>query len=433
MDEYSIETRSANIFDRRTKDYFDEVVSSYQHGNYRSSTVMLWSVAVCDLLYKLNHMVDMYGDSTAQSILDEVGRIQSANERSSDWEFKLVEFVSTKTHLLEIQDVEHLNHLQRQRHLAAHPVLSGNSELHRPNRETVRALIRNTLDGLLTKPPVYTRKIFNEFVADLASTSEALITDEKLEAYLLSKYLSRADLQLEESLIKSLWKLVFRLVNPDCDKNRDINYRSLVVLAKRNKKYLAEIIEKDSDYYSHIATSGEPLLRLVEFLAKYTELFSKLSDAARLVIEHAIENDDAAKCLGAFAKPSLEKHAADLIEWIEGEESPSLSQKTIGAIQQLSESAEWDRLKRSIMNSYYRASWNYDNADKRFDESIKPYIEEYEEDDLLDLMRKIGENSQTYDRRGAKHDHEIVKERCDQVLGSEFDYAAYGNFSGSLR
>lgn len=61
---------------------------------------MLWSVAICDLLFKLKHMVDMYGDSVAQSILAEVERIQSANERPSEWELRLVELTKEKTSLV---------------------------------------------------------------------------------------------------------------------------------------------------------------------------------------------------------------------------------------------------------------------------------------------------------------------------------------------
>ncbi len=53
LDEYSIEQRAMQIFDARTKEYFSEVLSCYAAGNYRSSVVMLWSVAVCDLLFKL--------------------------------------------------------------------------------------------------------------------------------------------------------------------------------------------------------------------------------------------------------------------------------------------------------------------------------------------------------------------------------------------
>jgi UDP-galactopyranose mutase len=93
MDEFSIETRSQNIFHSKTKEYFEEVVSSYQAGNYRSAVVMLWSVVVCDLLFKLQYLVDMYGDETARAILKEVSDLQEKDKKLSTWEHKLIELV----------------------------------------------------------------------------------------------------------------------------------------------------------------------------------------------------------------------------------------------------------------------------------------------------------------------------------------------------
>ena len=150
LDEYSIEQRATQIFDARTKEYFSEVLSCYSAGNYRSSVVMLWSVAVCDLLFKLQNLVDLYGDTKAKDILTEIGKLQQENERSPIGETRLVESVAEQTQLIDIAERENLLHLQRQRHLAAHPVVNANFQLHRPNRETARALIRNTLDGVLT-------------------------------------------------------------------------------------------------------------------------------------------------------------------------------------------------------------------------------------------------------------------------------------------
>jgi hypothetical protein len=158
MDEYSIETRSNNIFNSKTGEYFEEVTSSYRAGNYRSSVVMLWSVAVCDLLFKLQYLVDMYGDTIAKTILKELSTIQENNQKSSEWELKLIDLVHQRTDFLEAFEYENLIHLQKQRHLSAHPIINGNKELHRPNKDTVRALIRNTLDGVLVKPPIYTKK-----------------------------------------------------------------------------------------------------------------------------------------------------------------------------------------------------------------------------------------------------------------------------------
>ena len=50
LDEYSIEKRATQIFDAGTKEYLSEVSSCDATGNYRSSVVILWSLAVCDLL-----------------------------------------------------------------------------------------------------------------------------------------------------------------------------------------------------------------------------------------------------------------------------------------------------------------------------------------------------------------------------------------------
>ena len=69
LDEYSIEQRATQIFDARSKEYFSEVLSCYSAGNHRSAVVMLWSVVVCDLLFKLQHLVDLYGDYKAKAIL----------------------------------------------------------------------------------------------------------------------------------------------------------------------------------------------------------------------------------------------------------------------------------------------------------------------------------------------------------------------------
>ena len=53
LDEYSIEQRASQIFDARSREYFSEVLSCYTSGNYRSAVVMLWSVVVCGLMFKI--------------------------------------------------------------------------------------------------------------------------------------------------------------------------------------------------------------------------------------------------------------------------------------------------------------------------------------------------------------------------------------------
>lgn len=87
-----------DIYFSKTKEYFQEVISSYSIGNYRSATVMLYSVAICDILFKLQELKDMYNDNVADSILQEVDKSRNEydNKSKSRWEKELIENVYKK-------------------------------------------------------------------------------------------------------------------------------------------------------------------------------------------------------------------------------------------------------------------------------------------------------------------------------------------------
>lgn len=63
---------SEEIYFKKTREYFKEVVSSYSNENYRSAIVMLYSISICDILFKLQELKDMYNDSMAAKILKKV-------------------------------------------------------------------------------------------------------------------------------------------------------------------------------------------------------------------------------------------------------------------------------------------------------------------------------------------------------------------------
>jgi hypothetical protein len=70
--DFTIESAVEHIPSKETRTYFKEVISSYINGNYRSAIVMLYSVVVCDLIYKMIDLRDMYQDEKAKSILDDI-------------------------------------------------------------------------------------------------------------------------------------------------------------------------------------------------------------------------------------------------------------------------------------------------------------------------------------------------------------------------
>lgn len=434
MDEFSIEARSQNIFNSKTKEYFEEVVSSYQSGNYRSAVVMLWSVAVCDLLFKLHYLVDMYGDDIAKTILTELSTLQEKNQKSSEWELRLIELISEKTNFLEASEYENLVHLQKQRHLSAHPIIKGDKELHRPNKDTVRALIRNTLDGVLVKPPIYTKKIFEEFINDLSESAPLFIDEQKLKTYLETKYFSKLSTEVEHSIFRSLWKLTFKTCNKECNKNRKINYRALKILYKRNKNKVGDWVESEKDYYSNIAPNGKPVDFLVHFLSQWHDLYALLTHDAKIKIEHCIKEKDFCRCFGWFIKPDLDAHYRDLLEWIKSAHNLSLREGTFKALLLISDTPEWESSVANLASAYYCASKNFDSADVRFEQDVKPFLRKYKRDNLIFLLEQIQSSHQVHHpyRKAATTEFHLIKERCDEVLGKDYDYQQFPKFINLL-
>lgn len=431
LDEYSIEQRVTQIFDARSKEYFSEVLSCYAAGNYRSAVVMLWSVVVCDLLFKLQHLVELYGDAKAKGILAEIGRMQQDNERSPVWETKLVESVAEQTQLLDIADRENLLHLQRQRHLAAHPVVNANFQLHRPNRDTARALIRNALDGLLTKAPILSKQIVGDLVDDLEQASGILIDEKKLKAYLDSKYFSRFNPEVEKAVFKALWKFVFRLTDEKCEKNRAINYSALNLLYGRNPGQFWTQIEADKDYFSTIATGGTALVYLIHFLSHSAPIYGLLADHAKTAIQHVIDNDISSRCLAWFTSTSLREHAERLCEWFTENRHSEIERETWNVLGELSDSPEWERSLVRLASAYYVASPNFDSADRRFREAIQPLLDKFDLNDCIELICRIEKNDQTWARRLAAIDHEAIRSRAIQI-NPDLDLAGFEVFNRYL-
>lgn len=89
------------IYFAKTKEYFNEVLSSYITKNYRSSIVMMYSVAVCDIMLKLEELRDSYNDTVASGILEKIQKsMDEQNGSKSKWEWQLIEEVKKKQALL---------------------------------------------------------------------------------------------------------------------------------------------------------------------------------------------------------------------------------------------------------------------------------------------------------------------------------------------
>jgi len=429
--QFEIESMKNRIHFGKTKSYFDEVLISYQVGSFRSTVVMLWSVAISDIVYKLQHLVDLYGDAAANEILTDIRELQDEDSRSSSWELGVVDKVFEKTNLIDNAEYENLRYLQKQRHLCAHPVLKENLELHNPNKETVRALIRNTLEGLLIKPPFYTQKVISEILEDLDESKDVLHSYSKAKRYIESRYLDRMSDDVEIVLFRTIWKLTFRLENEKCNDNRMLNKRVLDILIERNSVKILSSVQGDEDYYSNIAGSGHPLNFLLVFLSKNIEIYNALTEDAKIKIRHVSEATVAGKISGWFVRGSLEAHFDYLSAWIEGEEYPNITDDQWVYLLSLSDSDEWECKYAMLLASYYCASKNFDTADSRFEQFLCPNLKYFSDTSAIYLLEKVEENDQLYRRSRANHDHKQVRTRFDEFLANDFNYSQYPNFDNT--
>lgn len=432
MSEFSLENISEKIHYGKTKDYFREVLSSYHNGNYRSAVVMLWSVAVCDIVYKLQNLIDLYGDSVAKKILDNLTSLQERDPKSAAWEIELVDNTYKETNLLNGLEYENLRYLQKQRNLSAHPILNSDRELHTPNKETVRALIRNTLEDLLVKPPFYTQKIISELLEDIAESSPALNTRDKVKRYVESRYLSRLKPEVELSIYRTLWKLVFKLEDENCVKNRLINFRTIEVIGNRQRDNILKKITGDKDYYSNVSSGQQNLDFLIFYLSKNPTIYDLLNEDAKIKIQHHAENTSIGKLCGCFLKKSLADYHKDVLYLIEGDTHFDFTEEQLSFLLKILDTEEWQNQFCRILSSYYCVSNSHNQANYRFQQAIFPYLELFDKDAIVFLIQRIEQEKHVHDYGGAIENHKEIKKKLFQLHEEEFDLTPYPHFKSNV-
>jgi len=429
MYEFSVEQAANKIHDHRTKEYFGEVLNNYFNGNYRSSLVMLWTVVICDIVYKLQYLKDIHSDEKSIAILDEMVEFQLKNPANPKWEETILKEVFSRTNLLEAHELDALQTLQKHRHLSAHPVISKADILFRPNREMVLSDIRTALDAVLTKPPILTKQVFIELVNDLERVKDLLVENGQLKRYLDSKYFSNLNNEVSTQLFKSLWRVAFKTEDKKCDENRAINCRALRVLFERNRELLTEFIKNNSSYFSEIS-DNTPLRQAIFFLGDYPHLFGLLTEASREVIKARVKTDIDLLTISYFLSKNIAEHIEMLILQINTNhkhsfgEAHTIHENHINDLKNHASSAGIRENINKLLVTIYINSTNFDAADTLFSKFIKPYLDNFSRTDIELLISGIGENKQTYWRSRSNADHQLIVSKASKSIDG-FDVNAY--------
>lgn len=433
MIDYSIESSVERIDNLQTKQYFQEVLSSYQTGNYRSAVVMLWSVIICDLIYKLQYLRDVDNDSVAKDIFTEIENKQKNNPNSPEWEILLLKIVKERTELLDTADFTNLTNIQDIRHLSAHPVLSNVDLLFNPHKEQVRSFIRIALESVLTKPPVFLKKVVDEFVIDVASKKDILPDDISLKRYLESKYFRRLRPTTENHLFRALWKFVFRLENDDANENRSINYRCLKLIFIRRVNELKILIREHKDFFSNLG-SEISLEYLLDFLADYPDVYELLEDSARILIEQQSNRDLKNFAVSFYLSDSVESHFDKILEKVDALErtyrdnGKYITEKSWEKLLVIGHEHNLNTILKTIAIKIYTKSASFNSADKFFDVFIEPIMSQFDASEIVEFIENTETNSQAYGRGKAMTDHRQFFDVCETKIPFDFDENKYPMF-----
>ncbi len=414
-----------SIYFDKSRNYFREVINSYENGNYRSAIVMLYSLVVCDLLLKLNELDDIYNERTAAAILDSVKKNQKQTN-SSEWENQLIKDIHDKTHLISDFTFTELRHLHDYRNYSAHPAYNDDFELISPSAQTTIALMNTVLDNILIKPPVFVKNAVDMMTEELSEKREIYIDDiGKLKRFVDTKYLDRMTDSMRISTFRAFWKFVFQLVDDQkCKDNRKINNMILCIICQENSNIIIDDLGRDNTRYT-VANNDECLWSLNVLLSHCTELYSVLCQETKDIIDLYLENKTWAKTISWYKCKGLKQHLT-IMEQLDLKED-GFYKGIVAYINEKYEHSGFTDALYDIWIEQFGNSVSFDDADFKYYTFIKPILKELTLKQLTELMGAIDSNDQIHNRmRHVSSCCEIYNRIVE--IDNDFDFSQYKYF-----
>lgn len=421
-----------NIYNSKTKEYVQEVITSYSIGNYRSAIVMLYSAAVCDMLFKLQELKDMYNDTVATEILEGVDKARKNCEKQSKskWEWDLIVDIYKKTSLLDDESYNNLEVLYRYRNYSAHPAMNDNFELIAPSQEMTIALIKYTYKDILSKPPIFIKNIVDTLTEDLKTKNEIYRDSySELKRYLKNKYYDRMTVSMRLSTLKAFWKFCFNMPDDEnCMNNLVINRKALLALIDGFEREIVKYIKENNTYFG-VATEQSCIGNLILMLSESPSIYDVVNEDVKFHIEKQLEKQKELQTISWFRF----KNAIEYFKYVK-EENSFDTIKSEGlitrAVSYFENSGEIDNLLDCFIYTYGN-SGRYDDANDNFAVLIEPFLDKMNERHFEFLIKVSNENPQIYDRRSSKFANDRIIKYAQYCLPDDFDYSLYPNFNHS--
>lgn len=409
-----------NINNKNSKLYFREIISSYYNGNYKAAITLLYSVVICDLVFKLHELKDCFNDSRSQGILSKIEQQQESNPTSPEWEKVIVDEMFASRYIIDSATKAHIEALRNERNLCAHPVLKYSLELFTPSKEAVLGHITNALIDVLTKSSLHGNKnMFEHILNDIEKNTTSFLNYKDLGRYLDSKYFNSISNKEEEyRIFKNLWKLVFKIDDEKCKKNRKINQWAMYCILLRNRQYVESRIEDDIKVLeSKLNLENKDIVKnIVRFLNISPSIYRCFSPDVIQIL------DDKVTSFG-FDNISLFK-ITDIKNYILNLEAIGISDSKY-IISYLNETDNTLLIDQFAINQFLGSN-SYDEADAYFDEIISARLTSLSDQLIIELLEGCNNNGQIYYRRKSRESNQLIRNEIEK-RGLSVDWTKYTN------
>lgn len=383
-----------NIYNEKTKNYFEEVLSSYNNKNYRSAIVMLYSVVIYDIIAKIKELDEIYTQEWAKKTIKEINTQRKAAPKSPEWEKLLLEKIKQQNDFLSLSIVEEIQHLREIRNQCAHPAMDNNDELFTPSRYEADALIYRMLKEVLTIPAMFTNKItdyITEQISKIAGYSDFKWKDKNQLSKSFLKYFKRMNDAVFVKVFKDMWKLTFFTSNEECNKNRFSNMLFLDIMLRERHTVIIDAMESQKEYFNKISSDAKVNQYLSILIYRNNYLLSLLDDTTKSFIKNSKYEISDVRLFAWFAFDTKEKYIDNLFQenFIHNISDVILDiYKNDPVFLDVK-----DYFKESIIKCYINSS-NFNDADRNFNELIYPLSDELLKEDVIKILQDSENNTQ---------------------------------------
>lgn len=421
MQKNSINLLAEQIKNSKTKEYFKEVIRSFYLRNYRSTLMLLSSIATCDLMFKLQELKNNYNDEDAIFILNEIDKLQNSKPIAFQWKNKLIELVQQKTNILEYSDYINIIQLQKHAYLCSNPDPLNAFELFCPNHETVTSHIINILEGLLIKSTYEIKNAIDDFLVNISDIEQLLMTAEEIKSHLNYEYFEKLSIPLKKAVFRSLWVKTFNLQSKQANDNRNLNYQVIKLTLRQNSALLTEYVKNDSHYFGN-NLSMDFFDYILPFLNENPSFFEVLNEKTKNKIVTKINENDNYIFTAWFLNSTLLQH----LDFIKKNKYYSVKTDSIIELSEIFKKQGLIHESHEILIMLFGQSSSYGIADCRFNDLIYPNLSEFNIDELTKIMENVMRNSQIGNRGHASSSNSHIK-KAVLALEPDFDFSPYSS------